>query len=508
MDKIHGIRELFYEQGLNVAEIVRKTNYDRKTIIKYLDQVDFSPKPPKASEMKIFCPKLDDCKEIIDAWLVADKNVSRKQRHTARRVYNRLINETAEFCCSYRLVARYVAKRKKELLLSKNKGYIPLIHHEGEAQADFGEAVFIENGVKMKGKYLILSFPFSNAGYIQLAHSENQESLMDALTRIFEHVNSVPKEIWFDNASTVVKRFINRHEKEINDHFLRFSEHYGFKVITMNPASGNEKGNVECKVGYLRRNMLVPIPEFNSIEDFNKQLLSRCDADHERLHYRFDESIVNRFTQEQKSFKSLPIKRFDTATYEQHYTDKCGRIILDRLYTYSVSPGFPETQLWVKKTSETIEILDSNLKSLITHKRLYGGYKQSSIEWLPYLSYISRKPRSLRNSGIYDMMPEEIQNFMDGCDNHKRGEILRILCALTEKYGFNNALSSVEEAIRLNISDTESFKTISRRLLSDIPLLPFLKLDSAIPSLTQNPAKIEEYDVFLKQGNTADEQLQ
>jgi hypothetical protein len=46
------------------------------------------------------------------------------------------------------------------------------------------------------------------------------------------------------------------------------------------------------------------------------------------------------------------------------------------------------------------------------------------------------------------------------------------------------------------------------RLLSDIPLLPFLKLDSAIPSLTQNPAKIEEYDVFLKQGNTADEQLQ
>ena len=190
--------------------------------------------------------------------------------------------------------------------------------------------------------------------------------------------------------------------------------------------------------------------------------------------------------------------RFDTATYEQHRTDKCGRIMLDGLYTYSVSPAFPESELWVKKSSETIEILDLDLKHIISHKRLYGGYKQTSMEWLPYLSYISRRPRSLHNSGIYDMMPEKMQNFMDNCDTRKRGEVLRILLGLTEKYGFNNALNSVEEAIKLNISDSDSFKSLARRLLSDMPLLPLLKLDSTIPNLVQNQAKLEEYDMLLK----------
>ena len=142
--------------------------------------------------------------------------------------------------------------------------------------------------------------------------------------------------------------------------------------------------------------------------------------------------------------------RFDTATYEQHRTDKCGRIILDGLYTYSVSPSFLESELWVRKSSEIVEILDLNLRHIINHKRLYGGYKQTSIEWLPYLSYISRKPRFLHNSGIYDMMPEEMQKFMDSCDTGKRGEVLRILLGLTEKYGFDSALNSVEEAIKLN----------------------------------------------------------
>lgn len=71
MDKIHNIRELFYEQGLNVAEIARKTNYDRKTIVKYIDQTDFSPKPPKSVSQKLFCPKLDGFKDLIDSWLIS-----------------------------------------------------------------------------------------------------------------------------------------------------------------------------------------------------------------------------------------------------------------------------------------------------------------------------------------------------------------------------------------------------------------------------------------------------
>ena len=142
----------------------------------------------------------------------------RKQRHTARRVYNRLQEQYKDgFACSYRLVADYVARRKKELRLIRQDAYIPLIHHPGEAQADFGTADFI----------------------------------LEGLEAVFEHIGGVPAEIWFDNTKTIVTEIIKGGGRHVTERFQLFCEHYRFKAVFMNPESGWEKGNVENKVGYL-----------------------------------------------------------------------------------------------------------------------------------------------------------------------------------------------------------------------------------------------------------------
>ena len=143
MDQIHRIRQLFYEQGHSISEIARMTGFNWKTVSKYVDKDNFNDPDPMPAQTRL-CPKLDPYKPVIDRWLEEDKNAPRKQRHTSRRVYKRLRKEVTGFDCSYRLVALYVAEKKKELKLVRKEGYIPLNHDPGESQADFGSADFVE----------------------------------------------------------------------------------------------------------------------------------------------------------------------------------------------------------------------------------------------------------------------------------------------------------------------------------------------------------------------------
>lgn len=152
MDQVHLIRLYYYGQSKSLAEISRIMGLDWRTVRKYVDQEDFNPPSPKPASEIQFCPKLDPYKPLIDQWLSDDKKAPRKQRHTAKRVFSRLMKEVDGFDCSYRLVAEYVSARKKELNLSRQEGYIPLSHCAGEAQGDFGTATFFENGKEMTGK--------------------------------------------------------------------------------------------------------------------------------------------------------------------------------------------------------------------------------------------------------------------------------------------------------------------------------------------------------------------
>ena len=304
MDQIHHIRELFFEQGLNISDIAEATGFNWKTVRKYVDMEDFNIYV-KAEHPSRHLSKLDPYKSTVDAWLMEDKKLPRKQRHSARRVFDLLKSKHPDFDCSYRLVAIYVAAKKKELNLKDTlkDGYLPLLHYPGGAQVDFGETQYKEDSQLNTGKYLTLTCPHSNAGYIQLFPGENIECLLEGLQAIFEHIGSVPTEIWFDNTATIVTSIMRGGDRKLTDRFLRFQEHYGFKAKFMNPRSGWEKGSVENKVGYLRRNLLVPMPEFSSLEEFNQKLLKHCDSDHERRHYLKGKLISELLVEDQEAFR-------------------------------------------------------------------------------------------------------------------------------------------------------------------------------------------------------------
>ena len=510
MDQIHQIRELFYGQGKNLTKVANIVGCDWRTVKKYVDQEDFLPQAPRPDTAEVHASKLDPYKALINEWLSEDKKAPRKQRHTAKQVYKRLVKETPDFHASYRLVASYVAARKKEMhLAAKNKnGYIPLIHRPGEAQADFGYADFYENGkYHEKGKYLVLSFPYSNGGYLQLNYGQNLECLLEGLQTMFEHIGGVPTEIWFNNTKTIVTEIIKGGGRNITERFLRFCEHYRFKPVFCNPESGHEKGNVENKVGYLRRNELVPVPRFICLEDENKLLLKNCDSDMDREHYGKEPAFISELFQKDKSaLLSLPSVRFDTALYIAVKTDKYGKFTLnDGKHIYSASPAFCADTVQLKVTSGKVIVMDGNMQEVIRHRRLYGDEAQSSMDWSPYLKYIARKPRSLRNRGIYDMMPPIMQKYMDRCGNTDRGKVLKVLSDLTGRTGFDSAIRTVEQAVIYQAVDPDSLRSLYRRLYTDVPLVPPLEADEAIPKVPLIPFEndLSTLDRALQKGGAA-----
>ncbi|MCF0186961.1 MAG: IS21 family transposase, partial [Bacteroidaceae bacterium] len=416
-----------------------------------------------------------------------------------------VIKECQGFDCSYRLVADYVSQKKKALRLNRQEGYLPLIHKPGEAQCDFGTADFYENGkLHHESKYLVLSFPCSNGGYFQLNYGENMECLLEGLVAIFEHIGGVPTEIWFDNTRTIVTEIIKGGGRNVTERFLRFSLHYGFKSVFMNPDAGWEKGNVENKVGYLRRNELVPVPEFDSLSEFNAQLLGNCDIDMEREHYDDDSNrfISELFMEDKAKLLPLPSVPFDTALYTTARTDKYGKFTLDAgKHRYSASPSFSESVVNLKITSSHVVVMDSDMRVIVVHKRLYGD-ESERMDWIPYLNYISRHPRSFRNSGIYDMMPLSMQIYLNNCESKDRGRILKVLSELTDRSGFSTAIKTVDEALKFNAIDPESLEALYRRTFSKVPLLPALDNQSGIPGQKIIPFKndFSILDAALKKG--------
>ena len=376
--------------------------------------------------------KLDSFKPTIKDRLLADMKAPRKQRHSDRRVYIRLCEKDG-FDCSYRLVADYVAAMKKELHMKKQQSYLPLIYHSGEVQADFGTADFEENNrLYHERKYLVLSFPYSNGAYMQLNYGENLEALLEGLKTMFEHMGSVPTEIWFDNTRTIVTKIIKGGERTITDRF---------KPVFMNTESGWEKGNVERKVGYLRANELVPIPSFPNLAEKNEELLKACDADMDREHYDKHSMISELFREDQAALIPLPSIPFDTAGYMTVHTNKYGKFTLNEgRHRYSTSSDYCDADVYLKITSIEVIVQDAQQHEIVRHRRLYGE-EAESMQWVPYLKDIARKPRSVFNTGIYELMPPTMQTFMHNCASSERGRVLKILAELTTRTGFVLQLS-------------------------------------------------------------------
>lgn len=309
-------------QGMPHAQIARELGVDRGTVARYARQEDCSPKTKKDRR---FGRKTDAFEYVIDQWLEADRMMPRKQRHTAKRVFDRLVAEYG-FDGSYSGVRRYV-KEWRETNRESSDGYLRLEWDPGVMQVDFGVALADVVGRERTVHVLVASLPYSNMRYAVAMPGENAECLCQGLLMVFERMGGVPAVMVMDNATGAGRRHRNG-DVTLTRVFAAFVSHHRLEVRFCNPYSSNEKGNVENAVGYLKCNLMVPKPHAESFEQLSRLLLERCEALARGRACPAEPavSVAERFARDKDALTALPSMAFDAVSWHTRKSDKYGRV--------------------------------------------------------------------------------------------------------------------------------------------------------------------------------------
>ena len=419
---IEYIKDLYENEGLSLREIARQTKKDFRTVQKYAYQNNWNPAVEINLEPESY-RVLGEYIPLINEWLEGDEREPRKQRHTISRVYQRLKKEHG-YNGSYSSVKRYV-NRKKDELRKRRESFLPLAHPPGYAQTDFGDFKYYDAaGKSCEGHALIVTFPHSNTGWMQVYPSENQECLLTGLKRIFYHIGGVPLRLKCDNMSTAVTEILEGAERIITDGFYRFMLHHRFKADFCNPGKGNEKGSVENKVGYTRRNMLVPVPVITDFDTFNEELLRRCDEDHEREHYEQGILLRELWSAEKCHLLTLPEYEYEVFRYESLKVDNYGFIRIDTT-KYGISPELLNQVVQVKIYFDKIEVYYD--RSLLKSFRRRYEKNGEDTDWKDYLPALVKKPGATEHTRFFNQMPKLWQEYLKSVTGQERKSALMLL---------------------------------------------------------------------------------
>ena len=297
------VRHAILVEGMSSREAARVFGIDPRTVSKMLA---FSVPPGYRRSQPVRRPKLDAFTGIIDQILEADKLVPKKQRHTSKRVFERL-REEYRFTGGITIVKDYIFAIKQR----QREMFVPLSHPPGHAQADFGEALAVIGGVEQKIHFLVMDLPHSDACFLKAYPAETTEAFCDAHVAAFAFFGGVPVSILYDNTRIAVARIMGDGKRKRTRVFSELVSHYLFEDRFGRPGKGNDKGKVEGMVGYTRRNFMVPKPQFASFDDLNAHLLQRCRkrmSDKLRGH---NGTIGERFVADAERLQPLPIVPYD-----------------------------------------------------------------------------------------------------------------------------------------------------------------------------------------------------
>ena len=405
-------------EGCTISEIANRTNTNWRTAKKYADCDDWNIKIGLKSRTH---PVMGAYQDIVDTWLMEDTCLPKKQRHTATRIYQRLVDEE-QFTGSARTVRDFVKKRREALVIEEGQAYQKLEHPGGEAQVDFCTIQVSKDGEFLEYKLLVASFPYSNAAFVYPLPKENQECFLEGLKQVFEQMGGVPKRIWFDNLSAAVIAIEKEGKRQCTDGFIRFAAHHRFDAVFCNPYSGNEKGHVENKCGYSRRNWCVPIPIFKTHEDFAAELLEQAATDQKRPHYEKKIMIDVLWQEEKSKLLTLPAHPYDVFRLDKGKVNLYGEVRFDKTSLPLVGAK-PDEEVLLKIYWDRVEVLSTQYKPLANIPRPYT-YKTMEMPWSEIIKGLKRKPRSVTHSRFVMMMPPLIQTFIKVDEVDKRQQRL------------------------------------------------------------------------------------
>lgn len=412
-----------YNAGESQRHIAKTMGISRNTVKKYCEgnAVPWERKTPERESSVL----TEDAVQFIQSCLDEDAlEHLKKQNHTARRIYQRLVEETG-FTGGESTVRAKVHELREDM----PKAFIPLQFEPGEAmQVDWGEATVYLSSEKIVLNIFCARLCYSCRPFVIAYHKQNEESFLDAFVRIFDEMEGVPARVIFDNGKVAVRDGFGKYAK-MQAGYTQLSAHYSFKAVFCNPAEGHEKGLVEGLVGWARRNILVPVPRVADIEELNLLLARRC-TNYENHQIKGKPALVGEMYLTDKSLlQALPGFKFETAKSSNVRVNSFSTVKF-RTNSYSVPVKYAGRTVGVKGYPETVEVYYKG-ELIATHKRCFGR-NQSIYHLEHYMPLLDMRKRAIldaapvkqnvppevlaelkKNSSNYSRMVEILHDFVD-----------------------------------------------------------------------------------------------
>jgi transposase len=355
------VRRACHVEGMSKSAAARLFGIDRKTVAKMLKH---SVPPGYRRQGRPVRPKLDPFIPIIDRILEEDKGVLKKQRHTAKRIFERLRDEHG-FAGGITIVTDYVREKKRRT----REVFVPLAHPPGHAQVDFGEALGEIGGVVRKLHYFAMALPHSDAFFIKVYPAETTEAFCDGHNAAFAFFGGVPLSILYDNTTLAVAKILGDGTRKRTRTFSELQSHYLFEDRFGRPGHGNDKGHVEGVIGFGRRNFLVPMPRFESFEALNAWLEEQCLKRQDEVLRGHGETIGERLMRDLDALMVLPATPYDAC---EKVSTRATSISMVRYRgnDYSVPVGFAHHEVQVRGYVGEV-VIGCGAEVIARHRRSY-----------------------------------------------------------------------------------------------------------------------------------------
>lgn len=379
-----------HRDGMSIRAIARTFGRSRRKIREVLAH---SEPRPYTRRKGSYSPKLGQFKPLIEQILKDDEQAPRKQRHTGMQVFRRLVKEGYEG--GYDQVRRYVAKRRRR----ERETFISLSHDPGQrAEADFGQIYVDFPEVRQQVDVLLLTWAYSYCPFAIALPTERVEAVLYGMVCGFEFFGCVPKEVWWDNPTTVAIEILKGRERRLNDRYLALASHYKFEPLCCMPARGNEKPYAENRVKHLQRRWATPVPRVLDFGDLNGYLRRCCLEDRQRVATGQSEPIGRRFERDRQAALELPPRAFDPCIAEPRKVDKYQTVAFDK-NRYSVPRRYAFQAVTVKGYVDHIDIVAES-QVIACHERCYQSGEQI-LNPIHFLATLSRKPACLDHAGVF-----------------------------------------------------------------------------------------------------------
>ena len=485
MEIYRKIRLACRHEGLSQREAARIFGVDRRTVSKILAH-SLPPGYRRSAPAKR--PKLDPFTGIIDRILEEDLTRPKKQRHTAKRIFERLRDEHG-FEGKETIVKDYIRERS----LKMREMFVPLSHPPGHAQADFGEAKVYIGGVERKAHFFVMVLPHSDKCFVKAYPAATTEAWLDGHVCAFAFFGGVPQSILYDNDKCLVARILPDGTRQRTRAFSELQSHYLFEDRYGRPGKGNDKGMVEGVVGLARRNFMVPIPRIESWDALNGDLLQRCrgrGADVLRGHR---ENIDKRFVHDQEALMALPATAFDACEKVPTQVNSLS-LVRYRNNDYSVPVAYGYQKVWLRGYVDEV-VIGCGAEVVARHPRSYER-EDLIFDPLHYLALLEKKIGALDQAAplqgwelpkAFATLRRLLEARMGKNGKREYVQVLRLI----ETFPFATVHGAVRDALHLNALSYDAIKHLAlcrvekrqpKLDLAAYPHLPVARVTTTSPS--------------------------